>query len=58
MVGEIGETLLGFIPVFGQGLGKVFKLGTSLLDKLSESMPDTFNSAVSEQSVNIEKFDP
>lgn len=60
VVGEIGETLLGFIPIFGQGLGKVFKLGTSLLDKLSESMPETFNSAVSEQSqsVNIENFDP
>lgn len=58
MVGEIGEALLGFIPVFGQGLGKAFKLSTSLLDKLSESVPDTFNSSVSEQSVNVEKFDP
>jgi GTPase SAR1 family protein len=58
MVGEMGEALLGFIPVFGHGLGKVFKLSTSLLDKLSESVPETFNSSVSEQSVNIEKFDP
>lgn len=58
MVGEIGEALLGFIPVFGQGLGKAFKLSTSLLDKLTESVPDTFNSSVSEQSVNLEKFDP
>jgi GTPase Era involved in 16S rRNA processing len=58
MVGEIGEALLGFIPVFGQGLDKVFKLSTSLLDKLNESVPDSFNSSVSEQSVNFEKFEP
>ena len=58
MVGEIGEALLGFIPVFGQGLGKVFKLSTSLLDKLSESVPDTFNISFSEQIINIENFDP
>ncbi|MCL1463347.1 dynamin family protein [Argonema galeatum] len=58
IVGHIGEALLGFIPVFGQGLGKVFKLSTSLLDNLSESVPETFNSSVSEHGVNIEKFDP
>lgn len=58
MVGEIGEAVLGLFPVFGHGLGKVFKLSTSLLDKLSESVPETFNSSVSEQSVNIEKFNP
>lgn len=59
MVGEIGEALLKFIPVFGQELGKVFKLSTSLLDKLSESVPDSFNSyAGSEQAVKSEKLDP
>ena len=58
IVGEIGEELLKFIPVFGRELGKVFKLSTSLLDKLSESLPDTFNSSGSEQAVKSEKLDP
>ena len=58
IVGEIGEALLGFIPVFGEGLGKAFKLSTSLWDKLSETVPDTFNSSVSEQDDKPEKFDP
>ncbi|HSF74676.1 MAG TPA: hypothetical protein VLA84_12840 [Microcoleus sp.] len=58
IVGEIGEELLKFIPVFGRELGKVFKLSTSLLDKLSESLPDTFNSSGSEQAVKSERLDP
>lgn len=58
IVGEIGEALLGVIPVFGQGLGKAFKLTTSLWDKLSETVPDTFNGSVSEQNDQPEKFDP
>ncbi|MEG4417112.1 dynamin family protein [Microcoleus sp. LAD1_D5] len=58
IVGEIGEALLGFIPVFGEGLGKAFKLSTSLWDKLSETVPDTFNASVSEQDDKPEKFDP
>lgn len=58
IVGEIGEALLGSIPVFGQGLGKAFKLSTSLWDKLSETVPDTFNGSVSEQDDKPEKFDP
>ncbi|MEG4997613.1 dynamin family protein [Microcoleus sp. B4-D4] len=58
IVGEIGEALLGVIPVFGQGLGKAFKLTTSLWDKLSETVPDTFNGSVSEQDDKPEKFDP
>jgi GTPase Era involved in 16S rRNA processing len=58
IVGEIGEALLGFIPVFGEGLGKAFKLSTSLWDKLSETVPDTFNGSVSEQDDKPEKFDP
>ncbi|MEG4116850.1 dynamin family protein [Microcoleus sp. N9_B4] len=58
IVGEFGEALLGLIPVFGQGLGKAFKLSTSLWDKLSETVPDTFNGSVSEQDDKPEKFDP
>ncbi|AFZ04811.1 hypothetical protein Osc7112_0178 [Oscillatoria nigro-viridis PCC 7112] len=58
IVGEIGEALLGSIPVFGEGLGKAFKLSTSLWDKLSETVPDNFNGSVSEQDDKPEKFDP
>ncbi|MEG3870497.1 MULTISPECIES: dynamin family protein [unclassified Microcoleus] len=58
IVGEFGEALLGLIPVFGQGLGKAFKLSTSLWDKLSETVPDTFNGSVSEQDDKPEKFEP
>ncbi|MCC3411095.1 MULTISPECIES: dynamin family protein [unclassified Microcoleus] len=58
IVGEFGEALLGLIPVFGQGLGKAFKLSTSLWDKLSETVPDTFNGSVSQQDDKPEKFDP
>ncbi|MEG4023205.1 dynamin family protein [Microcoleus sp. S13C4] len=58
MVGEIGEALLGFFPGFGKGLGQAFNLTVSLLDKLSESVPDTFNSSGYEQAVKSEKLDP
>ena len=58
IVGEMGEAVLGLIPVFGPGLGKAFKLSTSLWDKLSEAVPDTFNSSVSQQGDEPEKFDP
>lgn len=58
IVGEIGETLLGLVPVFGKGLGTAFKLTTSLLDNLSKSVPDTFNSSVSQQEERPEEFDP
>ncbi|EGK89594.1 dynamin family protein [Microcoleus vaginatus PCC 9802] len=58
IVGEIGEAVLGFIPVFGKGLGKAFKFSTSLWDKLSETVPDTFNGFLSDQDDKPEKFDP
>ncbi|MEG4515735.1 MULTISPECIES: dynamin family protein [unclassified Microcoleus] len=58
MVGEIGEALLGFVPGFGKGLGQAFNLTVSLWDKLSESVPDTFNSSEYEQAVKSEKLDP
>lgn len=58
IVGEIGERLLGFIPFFGPALGKVFKVTTSLWDELSEAIPETFNTSVSEQIVDNEEFDP
>ncbi|MEG4326290.1 dynamin family protein, partial [Microcoleus sp. herbarium5] len=58
MVGEIGEALLGFFPGFGKGLGQAFNLTVSLWDKLSESVPDTFNSSGYEQAVKSEKLDP
>ena len=58
IVGEIAETLLGLIPSFGPVLGKAFKVTTSLLDALSESIPEAFNTSVSEQIVDSEEFDP
>lgn len=58
MVGEIGGTILELIPVIGQGLGKVFKLSASLWDKLTEDIPETFNTDISEQTDNNEEFDP
>ena len=58
IVGEIGEALFGFIPVWGKGLGKAFKFTTSLWDKLSESIPEAFNTSVSEQIVDSEEFYP
>lgn len=58
MVGEIGGTILELIPVIGQGLGKVFKLSASLWDKLTEDIPETFNTHISEQTDNNEEFDP
>ncbi len=58
IVGEIGERLLGLIPSFGPLLGKAFKVTTSLLDGLSESIPEAFNTSVSEQIVDSEEFDP
>jgi GTPase Era involved in 16S rRNA processing len=58
IVGEIGETLLGSIPGFGQALGKAFKFSTSLWDKLSETVPDTFNGSVYQPDDKPEKFDP
>lgn len=59
IVGEIGERLLGLlIPSFGPVLGKAFKVTTSLLDGLSESIPEAFNTSVSEQIVDSEEFDP
>jgi len=57
-VGELGEELLGYIPDFGKRLGKAFNLTVSLLDKLSESVPEIFNSSVSEEAVKIEKLEP
>ena len=57
-VGELGEELLGFIPDFGKRLGKAFNLTVSLLDKLSESVPEIFNSSVPEEAVKNEKLDP
>jgi len=58
IVGEIGERLLGLIPSVGPVLGKAFKVTTSLLDGLSESIPQVFNTSVSEQIVDSEEFDP
>ena len=58
IVGEIGERLLELIPSFGPVLGKAFKVTTSLLDGLSESIPEAFNTSVSEQIVDSEEFDP
>lgn len=58
MVGEIGGTILELIPVIGQGLGKVFKLSASLWDKLTEDIPETFNTDISEQTDNNEEFEP
>ncbi|MEG4330761.1 dynamin family protein [Microcoleus sp. AT9_A2] len=58
LVGEIGERLLELIPSFGPVLGKAFKVTTSLLDGLSESIPEAFNTSVSEQIVDSEEFDP
>ena len=58
IVEEIGETLLGFIPSFGPVLGKAFKVTKSLLDGLSESIPEAFNTSVSEQIVDSEEFEP
>jgi hypothetical protein len=57
-VGEIGEALLGLIPVFGKGLGTAFKFSASLWDKLSETVPETFNGSVYQPDYNPEKFDP
>jgi hypothetical protein len=57
-VGELGEELLGYIPDFGKRLGKAFNLTVSLLDKLSESVPDIFNSSVSEEAVKSENLEP
>ncbi len=57
-VGEIGEALLGLIPVFGKGLGTAFKFSASLWDKLSETVPETFNGSVYQPEYNPEKFDP
>ncbi|MEG4226453.1 dynamin family protein [Microcoleus sp. N9_B2] len=58
IIGEMGELVLGFFPGFGKGLGQAFNLTVSLWDKLSESVPDTFNSSVSKQAVESEKLDP
>lgn len=58
IVGEIGETLLDLIPGIGKSLGKVFKLSVSLWDKLTEDIPETFNSSVFEQGANSEEFNP
>lgn len=58
IVGEIGERLLELIPSFGPVLGKAFKVTTSLLDGLSESIPEAFNISVSEHIVDSEEFDP
>jgi GTPase Era involved in 16S rRNA processing len=58
IIGGVGELVLGFFPGFGKGLGQAFNLTVSLLDKLSESVPDTFNSSVYEQAVKSEKLDP
>ena len=57
-VGELGEELLGYIPDFGKRLGKAFNLTVSLLDKLSESVPEIFNSSVSQEAVKSEKLEP
>ncbi|MEG4629031.1 dynamin family protein [Microcoleus sp. AR_TQ3_B6] len=57
-VGEIGEALLGLIPVFGKELGTAFKFSASLWDKLSETVPETFNGSVYQPDYNPEKFDP
>ncbi|MEG4443740.1 dynamin family protein [Microcoleus sp. AT9_B5] len=58
IVGGIGEAALGLIPVFGKELGAAFKLTTSLLDNLSKSVPDTFNSSFFEQDERPEDFNP
>ncbi|MEG4807350.1 dynamin family protein [Microcoleus sp. F8-D3] len=58
IVGGIGEAALGLIPVFGKELGTAFKLTTSLLDNLSKSVPDTFNSSFFEQDDRPEDFNP
>jgi GTPase Era involved in 16S rRNA processing len=58
IVGGIGEVISGLFPGFGKGLGTAFKLTTSLLDNLSKSVPDTFNSSFFEQDDLPEKFDP
>ncbi len=47
IAGELGETFLGFIPVIGQGLGKVLrgvmKTRNSLLNTMKEDVPELFN---------------
>lgn len=58
IVGEIGEALLGLMPVFGKGLGTAFKFSASLWDKLSETVPETFNGSVYPPDYNPKKFDP
>jgi len=58
IVGEIGEALLGLVPVFGKGLGTAFKFSASLWDKLSETVPETFNGSVYPPDYNPKKFDP
>lgn len=58
IIGGMGEFALGFFPGFGQELGKAFNLTVSLLDKLRESVPDTFNSYVSEEAVKTEELEP
>ncbi|MBD1829073.1 dynamin family protein [Microcoleus sp. FACHB-61] len=57
-VGDMGEAVLELIPGFGQSLGRVFKLGASLLDILGESIPQAFSTSASEQIVDSEEFDP
>jgi GTPase Era involved in 16S rRNA processing len=58
IIGGMGELVLGLFPGFGKGLGQAFNLTVSLWDKLSESVPDTFNSSGYEQAVKSEKLDP
>jgi GTPase Era involved in 16S rRNA processing len=58
IIGGMGELVLGLFPNFGKGLGQAFNLTVSLLDKLSESVPETFNNSVYEQAVKSEKLDP
>ncbi|UNU24395.1 dynamin family protein [Microcoleus vaginatus] len=58
IIGGIGELVLGLFPNFGKGLGQAFNLTVSLLDKLSESVPETFNNSVYEHAVKSEKLDP
>ena len=57
IIGGMGELVLELFPSFGKRLGKAFNLTVSLLDKLSESLPDTFNSSGAEQAVKSEKLD-
>ena len=58
IIGGMGELVSGFFPDFGKTLGKALILTVSLLDKLSESVPDIFNSSVSEEAVKSENVNP